>query len=614
MTMTAVSPPAAPTRSAVLRPIHAVLAGWIAFCLLNAANAAFFSPRWYLDFDSDSLMRLQQVRDLLAGQGWFDLHQARLGDPGGASMHWTRVADLGIAGLVLVFRPVLGQAHAEIWAAALYPLLLFLPFLALIARTARNLDGATAGVPAITVATALLSPAALIHFQPGNIDHHNLQLIALAMVVCGATGGRTGRDGLLAGAGVALGIAVGVDAAPVVMAVAAALLLLWARQPGRYARFLRAFGLSIVGLVAAAVLVFSPHPWSTQSCDSLTPPMAAFFLAFGGVWLAATAFFGRLASPAARFAAAAGFGLGAGALLLLVFPACRNPIPLNHPLLWTYWMNAINENRSVVDFALENPFRLISLYVPTFIALIWTVRLVRAGALPGGACATLAAAIVMATALTMNQVRALPQMATLIVPLIAVAIARLQTSPSMLRRLGAWVLFVPTGYTLIGYKLDAALPEAAARPAAQQEVTPGASVFSQYCLDDRLLQRLRALPASSIATGMNLSPLLIAYTPHRLLAATYHRNAAVNLWTIQWLTAPPATAAALLAQRRPDYMLYCPQDPMFMTMAQGAPAGLLAQIAQGRPPNWLRPALPLNDGGMLYAVRPNTLRTPSITN
>ncbi len=613
--MVAASLPAAHGHArAYPRALYAVLAGWLAYGLLNAINAAFFSPRWYLDFDSDSLMRLQQVRDWLAGQGWFDLHQARLGGPGGASMHWTRAPDLGLAALIHAFRPFLGGVQAEIWAAALYPMLLFLPFLALVVQSARNLDPKTPGVPVAAVLVVLLSPAALIHFQPGNIDHHNLQLLALMMVVSGMTGARSRRDGMLAGAGVALGIAVGIDAAPVVMALGAALVLLWARKPDEYAPFLRAFGLSTALLVALATLAFTQHPWTVQQCDSLTPPMAAFFVTFGGLWLVFASGLGCLPGARLRFVVAAGLGLGAGALLLLAFPACRSPIPLDHPLLWQYWMNEINENRSVVDFALENPFRLISLYGPVLVALLGAVHLVRAGKLPVPAIALLLAAILMAGALTLYQVRALPQMATLIIPLLAVMLARCQANPSMVRRLGAWVLLMPTGYALLGYKLDAAVPEAAARPVERQYVAAGASVFSQYCLDDRLLAKLQRLPASSIAAGMNLSPLLIANTPHRLLVATYHRNAAVNLWMIQWLTAPPGAARTMLGQLSPDYLLYCPEDPMFMIMAEGAPAGLLAQIAGGRVPDWLVPAMPLNDGGVLYAVNPKTLRTPSITN
>ncbi|TJX25432.1 MAG: GtrA family protein, partial [Mesorhizobium sp.] len=40
--------------------------------------------------DNDSLLQLVEVRDLLAGQGWFDLHQYRMGLEGGFVMHWSR--------------------------------------------------------------------------------------------------------------------------------------------------------------------------------------------------------------------------------------------------------------------------------------------------------------------------------------------------------------------------------------------------------------------------------------------------------------------------------------------------------------------------------------------
>src|SRR5690606_33419820 len=43
--------------------------------------------------DNDSVMRLVQVRDLIAGQGWLDLHQYRMGLEGGFLMHWSRLVD-----------------------------------------------------------------------------------------------------------------------------------------------------------------------------------------------------------------------------------------------------------------------------------------------------------------------------------------------------------------------------------------------------------------------------------------------------------------------------------------------------------------------------------------
>src|SRR3546814_19680521 len=44
--------------------------------------------------DTDDAMRMAQVRDLLAGQGWWDLTQYRVNPAdGGVLMHWSRIVD-----------------------------------------------------------------------------------------------------------------------------------------------------------------------------------------------------------------------------------------------------------------------------------------------------------------------------------------------------------------------------------------------------------------------------------------------------------------------------------------------------------------------------------------
>ena len=62
-----------------------------------AAAAAFTLLAWLQNspFDAtvllrgtDDMVRMVMVRDLLAGQGWFDLMQRRLGVEPGTLMHW----------------------------------------------------------------------------------------------------------------------------------------------------------------------------------------------------------------------------------------------------------------------------------------------------------------------------------------------------------------------------------------------------------------------------------------------------------------------------------------------------------------------------------------------
>src|SRR3569833_1230840 len=93
------------------------ITAWFVFSRWNAIH-------WLSLGDTDDNMRLMQVRALLAGQGWYDLTNYRL-DPamGGYNIHWSRLCDLPIAGLILVFKPFIGTAAAEKWACGIAPLL-----------------------------------------------------------------------------------------------------------------------------------------------------------------------------------------------------------------------------------------------------------------------------------------------------------------------------------------------------------------------------------------------------------------------------------------------------------------------------------------------------------
>ena len=84
---------------------------WLVLLFWLAASAYMLWERWdairlFALGDTDDNMRMMQVRDLIAGQGWFDLRQYRLSPPEGADIHWSRLVDLPIAAIYLVLGPV----------------------------------------------------------------------------------------------------------------------------------------------------------------------------------------------------------------------------------------------------------------------------------------------------------------------------------------------------------------------------------------------------------------------------------------------------------------------------------------------------------------------------
>ena len=100
-------------------PSGAVMLIWLAAGLLAlVANWSMLGPAHF--GDGDDALRLQQVRDLLAGQGWYDLTQHRIAPPGGVPMHWTRVVDLPLALVIVLLRPLIGMAQAGTTYAVVY--------------------------------------------------------------------------------------------------------------------------------------------------------------------------------------------------------------------------------------------------------------------------------------------------------------------------------------------------------------------------------------------------------------------------------------------------------------------------------------------------------------
>ena len=158
------------------RPI--VFGLWLMFCAWFLFNK-WASIRGFALGDTDDNMRMMQVRGLLHGQGWYDLRQHRLNPPIGANIHWSRLVDLPIAGLILGLRPLLGGPAAERWAVAIAPLLPYLLMLVSLALATRRLVDRRAYPVAIL--TLFFAGSTNGMFMPLRIDHHGWQLALLAL-------------------------------------------------------------------------------------------------------------------------------------------------------------------------------------------------------------------------------------------------------------------------------------------------------------------------------------------------------------------------------------------------------------------------------------------------
>ena len=153
-----------------------VLAATLVAFLVNAMSG--FPELANARGDNDSLLQLVQVRDLLGGQGWFDMHQYRMGLEGGFVMHWSRLLDAPLALGMLAASAVTGNMPlAEQVVQVLWPALLFMLTLFFTVRAARRFGGAPAVLPAVVIGAAAYHFVGI--YSPGSLDHHNVQLMLI---------------------------------------------------------------------------------------------------------------------------------------------------------------------------------------------------------------------------------------------------------------------------------------------------------------------------------------------------------------------------------------------------------------------------------------------------
>jgi hypothetical protein len=237
---------------------------WLTFLIWVVIAVWFVVVRWpaiqwLVLSDTDDNIRYVQVKDWLAGQGWFDLRQYRLDPPGGANIHWSRLVDLPLAGLILFFRAFFDGAMADRLACAiapLLPLLLLMLSLGFIARRLTEGEKSAGWGWIIAVLAPLAAQMGLGMFAPMRIDHHGWQLALAVTMLAGLVDRNWLRGGVIAGISSALSIAIGMEMVVYLAAGGALIALRWVFREGAGRRMLP-YALSLGGATSLLFLVFA---------------------------------------------------------------------------------------------------------------------------------------------------------------------------------------------------------------------------------------------------------------------------------------------------------------------------------------------------------------------
>ena len=556
--------------------------------------------QWLSLGDTDDNMRLVQVRSWLAGQPWFDLRNYRLSPPAGFDIHWSRLVDLPIAGLILFFRPFVGEGQAVRLAAGLAPLVPLAFTLAGFAATVRRLVSPLAWPLAIGV--FLCSNVALGMYMPDRIDHHGWQLAMLALTVAGLCDRRGARGGAIVGLATAVSLTIGLEMLPYAAMAGAIIALTWVWDRAERAR-LAAYALALGGGTAAGFAGFASYANRVMRCDALTPVYLSTVVLAAGLLLALS-----LASPARRpvrlaLAVIAG-GVVAG-FFATAFPQCLGRPEQVSPELYTSWLANVREAKPIYKHPFRIAFPICVLPVLGLIgAAVATWRARFAPALVGWACVALFGAF--AALMLLWQARAGPAAQLLAIP---GAVALVWAMTPWLVQARGWPARV--GAVAAMAAVFAVVSGSFAAPMIRWLKVDRPSAYVQRvnratgrCMTIPAMAPLDRLPAQTIFTFVDLGPRLIALTRHSAIAGPYHRNGDAILDVQHAFKRSPEEARAIMRRRGATLLLTCPDMAESTNYRAKAPAGFYARLARGERFAWLQPvALPAHSPFRLYRIR-----------
>jgi hypothetical protein len=572
---------------------------WPTFALLlavawAAAAGLLLAERWpemgQRLFDGDDAMRLVEVREFLAGRGWFDLHEVRLDPPVGYDTHWSRLIDAGLAGLFLAFRSFAAPDMAEALMRAVWPLIWLLAAMGAVAALAWRIAGRNAALAALVVCACALP--AFQHFKPGRIDHHNVQIaLAFAVVAAAAWSDRARHTAALAGVLTGLAAAVGFEGLPFLVIGGAALALRFvtsgrgdaaAPESQDAARALAAYGFALAASMLLAFLVtVAPAQWGRSACDAMA---VNWLLAAGGgglgLALAARALRGSSTRP--RLVAVGLVAAAACLAFVLAEPRCvHGPFAMTDAAVKAIWLDLVDEMEPLIGFV--RGFPLLGAWLCSFplvglFALFWLARDRDTRRDFGFLVA--AAALVVSVAATFGAEKVYSYAMWFAMPPVAALASRLVASPGWragLARFAAALVLTPTAVTAAALTMVQTVAEP----------SPGKPGMAERgaCTRNDAYAPLARLPAGLVATDINYGPYVLALTPHDVVAAPYHRVVGGMLAAQAILAGPLDAARRAVAADRVTYVAICGRRTS--TGVVPAAGTLWAELDAGRVPSWL---------------------------
>ncbi|MEP7348334.1 MAG: hypothetical protein ABI668_00095 [Sphingorhabdus sp.] len=550
-------------------------------------------------WDPDDQLRLVQLRDFLGGQSWFDTTQYRMNAPEGAPMHWSRLIELPLAIVVLLLSPIFGQPVADMIAGTLIPLFLLGGIAYILGRIAARLGNREAGT--IAVLLTLISPALLMQLRPMRIDHHGWQIFFAVLALWTMFWPDKKRGGLTLGFALAIWLHISLEGAPMTAAFFLLLGWRWVVEKAHGQRLI--WTITAFTLTSAALFLGTQPDMLAAHCDSISPPHLVAILLATAIMLPSI-----VATPDHRrwrMAAVLAAGAVALAAILLIAPQCASgAFGGLDPLVHEYWYQHIKEGLPVWHQSWRNALVLSAILACGLVALF----AVQSKSV-GSATKDMRLAgyfLIYAALLSLLVFRTVAVASAFAVPLIAVWVSNLFQSyrrsrvPAQRVRLVALMLFLLVPGAVVGQLYSAGSFIIGQKP---DVADPARRATADRCEAPPSVAALGTLPKARFVAPFDMGPTILLATQHQVLASSHHRNVQGMHDHIAIFRSSPDTAHAIIMKRGITHIAACPGEAELGFYARKDPAGLWAQLSNGKMPAWLEPLPDMGDGIKVWRVR-----------
>lgn len=580
--------------------VRASLAFVLVAVLLIATGFPFIRDQLFPG--PDDALRLVQVRDLLAGQSWFDLTQHRVDAPGGGvPMHWSRLVDIPLLLVIAALTPLFGSGVAESIALVVVPLLTLYCALLLAARIAWRLFGIE--LVTLTCLAMALSVPVLSQLRPMRIDHHGWQIVLALAALNGLLARKPKVGGFVTGLALAAWLAISVEGLPMAIAFMAVFAVRWLCNR----RDAEGFAVAMVTLALGSLALFvTTRGWSELAahCDAISPWHIGVFC-----WGALGALVLQRLEPMPRVTLMAGFGVlaaGGAAMLFWAAPQCAaGGFAATDPLVAEVWLANVAEGQPLWTRSWSD---IVGVALPGLLGLFAASRLAsRHTAWLGRFWFEYAALLACALAVALFVSRAGAVAGALAAPPLAWQIdqwlraarnSRREKRGSPALAVVAATVLVPVGVGLLvnGYRAEAGSPP------------PAQTLQLQRVSDCRIAsagETLSQLPRGEIFAPLDAGPSLLLASPHGVVATGHHRADRTIRMTIEVLAGSPEHARAQLSERGTFYVAHCPGLAETAMLAAQQPDSFAASLESGNAPDWLEPVdMPGETGLKVWTIKP----------